>query len=195
MAQKTLRSIEGFGAAVKVWGIAAVADQERQVDKSAARAQKAVRSAEVKLAGPDRTLSGSKGGGRSAIRLGHKLTKSYRRGAAGFELRATGAWQIRDNSARGGNTAPHRIGPRGDRNPRPLGGAKGRSQALKFSGGGLDGEFGAHSPMIPKKGINSVGHPGSSRRPAWAGAIKSVQPRIIEEHLRTFNQTTSKYFG
>lgn len=197
MAQKTVRSLEGFAARVEIWGAAAVRDQGKAVDKAAARAQKAVRHAEVRLAGSDRTLSGSRGGGRTAIKLGHKMERSYRTGAQGFTIRATGAWQIRDSSSRGstGKTAPHRIGPRGDRNPRPLGGAAGRSQAIKFSGGGLDGEFGAHSPMSPKKGTNSVYHTGSARTPAWAGAIKSVQPRIIEEHARTFSQTTAKYFG
>lgn len=97
-------------------------------------------------------------------------------------VRAKGPWQLVDDSISGGPTAGHDIGPRHDRNPRPLTPAKRVSPSLEFRPGG---EF-SKSPVY---------HPGSVRRPVWRRFVRSIQPTIADLFGDDWRKAIAKAVG
>jgi len=100
-------------------------------------------------------------GKRNGARLTHKMES---RTLTSLIVRARGPWPLIDNSVSGGPTKGHWIGPRHDRNPRPLPPARRMKPSLQMRGGDF-----ASGP---------VWHDGSARRPLWHNTIQSVQPTI-----------------
>lgn len=132
--------------------------------KTRQRMDNALDSAAAKVGHLDRVGRATGYGRRAGAHVGHKSET----GTLGLTLivRATGPWQLRDNSRSGGNTAAHDIGPRPDANPRPLPPAKRYKPSLQMR----SGDF----------ATGVVHHPGSSRSPYWHNAVQSVQPTITK---------------
>jgi hypothetical protein len=179
--RRVIRNLDEFYVGLTGWAEETRGRQRLIKAQSKDRVQSALDNAARRLAGSDRVISrvgaAAGRGRRSGARIGAQIVGDT---PDSVMFKAIGAWQIRDNSISGGRTAPHTIGPRNDRNPRPLPPAKSISPSLEFRSGGFS-----------KK---AVAHDGSSRIPAWRNAVQSVQPRIIEAHERDFRDTLARNY-
>lgn len=182
MPRRVIRNLDEFYVGLTGWAEETRGRQRIIKAQSKDRVQSALDNAAVRLAGGDRVISrvgaAAGYGRRSGARIGSQVVTDTQDQVV---IKATGAWQIRDSSIGGGRTRPHGIGPRNDRNPRPLPPAKTISPSLQFRSGGFS-----------KTG---VAHPGSARIPAWRNAIQSVQPRIVEAHERDFRETLARLYS
>ena len=167
------RNINSFEAAVLAGLDRAVQDQRKQLSKSRQRTLRALQNAATRHGGTLSRVGRATGYG---TRVGSKLGVDVERRSLGaIVFKATGAWQLVDNSTSDGPTKPHWIGPRHDVNPRPLPPATTVRPTMETRSGGF-----VRRP---------VWHEGSARRPYWRRAVQSVQPTIVAEHGRTFAES------
>ena len=167
------RNINSFEAAVIAGVGRAVSDQQRQLRRTRLRALRALENAATRHGGTLSRVGRATGYG---TRVGSRLGVEDRNiGRSVVAFRATGAWQLVDNSTSDGPTKGHFIKPRNDKNPRPLPPATTVRPTMETRSGGF-----VRQP---------VWHPGSARRPYWRRAVQSVQPTIVAEHGRTFAES------
>lgn len=173
------RSMDEFRAKVGRYAQTVTQRQVEALERSADFVGRNLANASRDAAGADRRLSRAGPAAGPGQRKGYFL--GYIREQKDpliVEFRKSGPWQFVDNSAGGGPTAPHTIGPRPDANKRPIPPSRrtapsGRhAPALKFRSGGF-----SKSP---------VEHPGSARFPFWNRALYTGRSTVIELHRRAF---------
>lgn len=189
MGQRVYRNLDNFAAALVRFGQASDRAQERALRQSTLRVDDALDAAARKVGGGDRIISGV---GKSGAAVGHTTTRGAN--SPDFKqvfFRKTGPWQIRDSSVSGGDTQPREGTPNLRRSPRPMSPAKKFMPSLRTKDGKFYSNFNrsAGGPFV------RVNLGRGRRQPFWAGAVKSVQPRVQEVHQRAFNDAGYETFG
>jgi hypothetical protein len=179
----TSRSADEFAVKLYRYGTALNRGQLEAMRNSRRRMEAALKRAAIELAGPDQILSrvgratgyGTRKGGKLTVRTQSETL------AMSVTFIAGGPWSLRDSTVSGGPTQAHVIGPRPDKNKRPLTPAVKYKPSMKFRSGRY------------VSGI--VRHPGSKRTDAWRRQVQSTSPRIIVEHAREFARAGTETFG
>lgn len=179
---RIITSLDQYAVIVAKIGTEVTQGEVRAMRATRERMDKALKSAESKI-----------GSGGVMHRVGRATGEGTRAGGRASHVfqvpnlttvivRARGVWPLADNSFGGGSTAAHEIGPRPDRNPRPIREGGKYRPSLKFQGSG---------ELVTK----SVTHPGSARRPLWRNFVQFVQPTISKLHRDEWNASLARAIG
>lgn len=187
MAQRVIRNLHEYAAKLIVYDKATRGAQRLAVAKSTDRVDRALDQAAVRLGGGDRSISGV---GRNGAKLDHLTTTPINSADQTVVVfRKKGPWQLRDNTRTGGDTQERNITPNLKRSPRPIAPAKRFMPSLRTS----DGTFFTNNSRSGPYVVVSAGR--GKRLPAWANAIQSVQPRVIDLHTEAFDKAAKETFG